>query len=153
MVTKKEIERKGIIYLENENREIDGIKVFGTPFTPKYGEWVFMKERAKMHKVWDIMESDVEIVISHGPPKGIMDLTYDRENNLNMCGDSNIRTRILKGEFSPKLFCSGHIHNCQNIINAGTMKLSGYDTLFSNGSVCTDGKMGQITSNGNILEI
>lgn len=153
MVKKREIEERGIIYLENEEVEIEGIKVFGTPYTPRYGNWNFLKDRAKMHKVWDVMSKDVDVIISHGPPKGILDLTYDRENNLEMCGDSNIKNRLLNKEFSPKLFCFGHLHNCQNIINAGTMKLSGYDTLFSNGSVCTDGKMGQITSNGNILEI
>jgi hypothetical protein len=53
----------------------------------------------------------------------------------------------------PKLVLFGHIHNCQDIINACTMQLSGYKTIYSNGSVVTDGKFGRVSSNGNILEI
>lgn len=153
LVTKKEIEKRGVIYLENSEIVIDGIKIFGTPYTPSFGNWNFMKDRSKMHKVWDVMSKDVDVIISHGPPKGILDLTYDRNNNLEMCGDSNIKTRLLKEEFSPSLFCFGHLHNCQDIINAGIVKLSEYDITFSNGSVVTDGKFGKITSNGNILEL
>jgi len=53
----------------------------------------------------------------------------------------------------PKLCLFGHIHNCQDIINAGTMKLSNHDTIYSNGSVVTDGKFGKVMSNGNVFEI
>jgi Icc-related predicted phosphoesterase len=56
-------------------------------------------------------------------------------------------------EVNPKLCLFGHIHNHQDIINQGTMKLSGLDTIFSNGSVMKDGRFGKLTSNGNILEI
>ena len=41
----------------------------------------------------------------------------------------------------------------EDIINAGTMKLSISDTIYSNGSVVTDGKFGKLSSNGNIFEI
>lgn len=37
--------------------------------------------------------------------------------------------------------------------NAGTLKLSAYKTIFSNGSVVTDRKFRTLSSNGNILEI
>jgi hypothetical protein len=41
----------------------------------------------------------------------------------------------------------------QTDINAGTMKLSVSDTIYSNGSVVTDRKFGKLSSNGNIIEI
>jgi hypothetical protein len=47
----------------------------------------------------------------------------------------------------------GHIHNCDDIINAGTRTIPGLDTIFSNGSVVTDGKFGKLSSNGNIFKI
>lgn len=53
----------------------------------------------------------------------------------------------------PKLMCFGHIHNCEDIINAGYTKQSSYGTIYSNGSVVTDGKFGITSSNGNIFEI
>ena len=56
-------------------------------------------------------------------------------------------------EVNPKLCLFGHIHNHQDIINQGTMTLSGLDTIFSNGSVMKDGRFGKLSSNGNIFEL
>jgi hypothetical protein len=47
----------------------------------------------------------------------------------------------------------GHLHDNKDIINAGTRTVRGLNTVFSNGSVVTDGKFGKLSSNGNILEI
>jgi len=144
-------EEYGIIYLENSSVEIEGINIWGSPITPTFGEWAFMKARDKLYDVWQSIPSNSDIVVVHGPPKGIMDYSYSREGKLEMCGCSALLKRILNIE--PKLFLSGHIHNNEAIINAGTLKLSAYKTMFSNGSVVTDGKFGKLTSNGNILEI
>ena len=34
-----------------------------------------------------------------------------------------------------------------------TVILSGYDTVFSNGSVVTDGRFGKLSSNGNMITL
>jgi hypothetical protein len=47
----------------------------------------------------------------------------------------------------------GHIHNNEDIVNAGIRKVYGLDTIFSNGSVVTDGKFGKLSSHGNIFEL
>lgn len=141
-----------IIYLENEGVEIEGIKFWGSPNTPTFGNWYFMKDRAKMDKHWSHAPEDIDVFICHGPCKGILDLSYNRNNELEFCGDKALRNHILN-RIKPKYFLSGHIHNFEDIINAGTLKLSAYDTIFSNGSVVTDRKFGKLTSNGNILEI
>ena len=140
-----------IDYLENESIEIEGIKIWGSPHTPQFGNWYFMKNRSKLDRVWQSIPDDTDIVVVHTPPKGILDLSYDRAHNVEMCGCSALKKRLLK--IQPKLCLFGHIHNNDDIINAGTTKLAGYDTIFSNGSVVTDGKFGILSSNGNILEI
>jgi Icc-related predicted phosphoesterase len=110
-----------------------------------------MKARDKIYKVWDSIPDDTDIVIVHGPPKGILDLSYNRNNQLEFCGCSALAKRIRK--IQPKLCLFGHIHNCEDIINAGYTKHSDYNTIYSNGSVVTDGKFGKLSSNGNIFEI
>jgi Icc-related predicted phosphoesterase len=150
-VRRSEIEEKGIIYLENESTTVNRIKYFGTPYSPTFHEWFFMKDRGKMHKVWDLMDKDVDVIISHGPPKGILDLSVNPDGSLDLCGDGNLKTRLMKKEFNPKAVLFGHIHNVGVIINQGVLKLSGFDTQFSNGSVVEDGKFGKITCNGNII--
>jgi len=152
LITKKDFEAYNIIYLENDYVTIEGIKIFGSPHTPQFGNWAFMKDRSKINKVWEKVDDDVDIFVVHGPPKGILDLSYSREGVLEYCGCNALKTHIL-GRIKPKLVCFGHIHNTEDIINAGTLKLSNYPTIFSNGSVVTDGKFGKLTSNGNILEI
>jgi len=141
-----------IIYLENESIEIEGIKIWGSPITPNFGNWWFMKDRSKMDKLYQNIPEDTDIVVSHGPPKGLLDLSYDRSGTLESCGCRSLRNHILN-RVKPKYCLFGHIHNTEDIINAGTVKLSGYETIFSNGSVITDGIFGKLSSNGNILEI
>ena len=151
-ITKIDFMKNGIIYLENDYTEVEGLKIWGSPFTPSFGEgWAFNKRRDKLHDVWKHIPDDTDIVVSHGPPKGILDLSYSRENVLEFCGDEALRKRMYL--LKPKLCLFGHIHNNEDIINAGTMKLSNHDTIYSNGSVVTDGKFGKLSSHGNTFEI
>ncbi|NQY43871.1 MAG: metallophosphoesterase, partial [Legionellales bacterium] len=148
---KQTLKDNNIIYLENESVTIEGIKIWGSPFTPTFGNWSFMKARHKLGKIWNTIPDNTDIVIVHGPPKGIMDSSFDFNNYIERCGCNALKNKIL--QIQPKLFLSGHIHNNKDIINAGTLKLSAYKTIFSNGSVVTDGKFGTLSSQGNILEI
>ena len=148
---KKQMEDSDIIYLENSDVTIEGIKIWGSPHTPSFGNWSFMKARAKLDGIWKSIPDDTDIIVTHGPPKGILDSSFDHNNNIERCGCNALKKRIL--DIQPTLVLFGHIHNCKDIINAGTLKLSAYDIIFSNGSVVTDGKFGTLSSNGNILEI
>lgn len=151
LVDKLDIQSLGINYLENDFIEVEGLKIYGSPHTPSFGNWAFMKKREKLHDTWQMIPEDTDIMVVHGPPKGMLDLSYNRENVLEFCGCNALKKRMLA--IQPKLCLFGHIHNTEDIINAGTVKLSKYKTIFSNGSVVTDGKFGKLSSNGNILEI
>lgn len=141
-----------IIYLEDDWTLIDGISIWGSPATPNFGNWYFMKDRSKMDKLYSSIPDWIDIVVSHGPPKGILDLSYDQDNKLEFCGCKSLKNHMLN-RVKPKYCFFGHIHNTKDIINSGTMKLAGYDTIFSNGAVMCDGKFGKLVSNGNVFEI
>lgn len=150
LITKKDFESKGIYYLENEFINIEGINIFGSPITPTFGMWSFMRARDKTNRVWQKIPDTIDIIVTHGPPKGILDLSYNREHVLEFCGDSALRKRVLA--IKPMYHLFGHIHNNAEIINSGIMQINPYRTIFSNGSVVTDRKFGILTSNGNILD-
>jgi len=152
LLDKNKFKEYGIIYLENSSVEIEGINIWGSPHTPTFGQgWAFNKDRSKLYDLWATIPDNTDIVVSHGPPKGILDLSYNYKNELEFCGCKALKSRML--DLQPKLCLFGHIHNTEDIINQGFTTLSGYKTIFSNGSVVKDGKFGQLSSNGNIFEI
>ena len=153
LVSTSDFYTNGIIYLEDDFIHIDVLKIHGSPMTPNFGDWSFMKSRDKLDKHWTrSIDNDVDILIVHGPPKGILDVSEDRNHNLENCGCNALKKHIIN-RIKPKLMLFGHIHNNKETINAGTMKLSICDTIFSNGSVVTDGRFGKLSSNGNIINL
>lgn len=153
LVTKADFTDNGIHYLENETIKIEGVKIFGSPHTPQFGQWAFMKARHKLDRIWKgAIEDGTHIIVVHGPPKGILDLSEDSRGNLEFCGCKSLMNRVM--EVKPILVLFGHIHNSRTITtNSGMKKIVGLDTIFSNAATVTDGKMGEITSNGNVIEI
>jgi Icc-related predicted phosphoesterase len=158
LITPEQIENRGIIYLENASVKIEGLLVWGSPYTPLYGEWAFMAEEDRLALMWETIPDDADIVITHGPPLGMLDMTFDSIINdtphYRLCGSKSLADRMDK--IQPTLHCFGHIHNSQKgtgVFNAGTRLKAGSKTIYSNGSCSTDGLWGEITSHGNIIEI
>lgn len=152
LIKSNKFKEYGIIYLENESIKIEDIKIWGSPYTPMFNNWSFMRDRNKLNKLWQSIPEDTNIVVVHGPPKGCLDLSYNRLNELEFCGCSALKKRIMS--IQPELCLFGHIHNFKDIYNAGTMQINNCKTIFSNGAILEDGKfqLGPI-NNGNILEI
>ncbi len=155
LVTKKDFEDKGIIYLENSDVTIDGIKFWGSPHTPTFGAWAFMKSRDKINRVWEIIPEDTNVLIVHGPPKGVRDLSFNRAGELEMCGCSALMKRCWALRENLKLVAFGHIHNMDGIdTNQGVSHYSRTKTVFSNAACVHDGRFNQgLTSFGNIIEL
>lgn len=153
MINKSVFTEAGIIYLENEGIEISGWKIWGSPYTPMFAEWSFMKKREKINRVWETIPDDINILITHGPPKGVRDLSIDRDGTLELCGDGALGKRCDKLK-SLQFHCFGHIHNVKNVLNAGMSINSGSDITYSNGSCVTDARFEYgLTSFGNIVMI
>jgi Icc-related predicted phosphoesterase len=154
LVKAKEIKKMGIIYLENNYATIRGLKFFGSPHTPAFGSnWAFTKHRSLLHDIWRHVTDDVDVFVVHGPPKTLLDKAYNKDTGaLEHSGCQALRTHILN-RIRPKAVLFGHLHNNEDLLNAGVLQLSGRDTIYSNGSVVTDGKFGFLSSNGNILEL
>jgi Icc-related predicted phosphoesterase len=151
LVKKQDFINKGIIYLENDYAEIEGLTIFGSPITPTFHDWYFMKSRDKMDKFWSNVEP-VDIMVTHGPPKYILDLSENKEHKLEFCGDKSLYRHVIE-RIKPILHCMGHIHNYKGIENSGIKKIMNCDTIFSNGAVVEDGKFGNLIGNGNLFEI
>lgn len=100
---------RGIRYLEDQELVIDGVKFYGSPWTPTFFEWAFMKDRGpEIRAVWEKIPHDTNVLITHGPPMGILD-----RNAIwgDMCGCADLRDILFDGRLDQlKLVTFGHIH-------------------------------------------
>jgi len=151
LITRDLIEHRKIHLLINEEVNIGGLRIWGSPFTPRYGDWSYMRDRGTINRIWDNIPEGLDILITHGPPYGVLDATYDHHNKVELVGCSALRKRVAK--VPPRFMLFGHVHSTKDIRNAGTRTVSELPTVFSNGSCCDDGKMGTVTSHGNTLEV
>lgn len=119
-------------FLINSFTKIDEYVIYGSPYTPTYGTWHFMKNRATISRQWEHLEN-IDILITHGPPKGILDLAY-HGNDLQHAGDGALYKSILN--LKPKLHVFGHIHDNDDNVNHGLFKTDSTD--FVNASVVRD---------------
>ena len=76
-----QLNTNGIIYLRDQSVKINGVKIHGSPMSPRYGNWAFMANRGNdIKKYWDKIPIDTEILITHSPPAKILDLTTENIN-------------------------------------------------------------------------
>lgn len=95
---------ESIIYLENESVEIEGIKIYGSPQTPKFYNWAYNVPRDKISVYWDAIPNDTDILVTHGPPYNILDRCEDGYR----AGCHHLESRVL--EVKPRYHIFGHIH-------------------------------------------
>jgi Icc-related predicted phosphoesterase len=95
----------GAIYLEDELITIDGATFYGSPWTPEFMNWAFMLARgSEIKEKWDRIPDSLDVLITHGPPSGIMDFGLGCEELLK---------RVFRA--TPKVHIFGHIHECYGV--------------------------------------
>ncbi|MHC4831850.1 MAG: metallophosphatase domain-containing protein [Planctomycetota bacterium] len=114
------------IYLEDEETTIEGLRIYGTPWQPWFLNWAFNLQRgAEIREKWKLIPEGVDILVSHGPPRG--------HGDENLQGDStgcaDLLEEILE-RIRPRYHVFGHIHE-----GYGTTEAAGIQ--FVNASTCT----------------
>lgn len=106
----------GIVYLEDETFTWEGLRIHGMPWSPAFHSdyWVFNATEEQMVKHLSKVPSNVDVLLSHGPAYGFMDLipqeyAHPKEDLHKGCKKTLevIQKRLKK----LKLFAFGHIHN------------------------------------------
>lgn len=133
----------------HESVDVNGTKAFMSPYTPAWGNsWAYMRKRGRMSEVWDSVPEGIDILVTHGPPKGILDITRDRDSGaLIQVGCSALRKRVEA--IKPKLHVFGHIHDERGVSNYGKYERDG--TVYVNCAVCE--QRGGLRHNGIIIDL
>lgn len=94
-----------VIYLNDNGVEVEGLNIWGSPIQPWFNNWAFNRKRGKeIKEYWNKIPNNLDILITHGPPKGILDKTISGES----VGCEDLYNTIL--EVKPKVHVYGHIH-------------------------------------------
>lgn len=124
------------------------ISIYGSPWTPSFGnsKWAYHRDRKDMHKVWESIPK-CDILATHGPPKGILDIAEDRGgNNCVHCGCRSLQKKVF--DIRPSVHCFGHIHSHEDNHNAGIYQNN--STKFINCSVVDNSY--NLIGNGFVLD-
>jgi hypothetical protein len=147
-------EEKGIVYLMDEAYTISPIqfpqldrplKVWGSPWQPEFYNWAFnLRRGAPIKAKWDLIPANTDILITHGPPVGILDRAprgfsgesygeYGEEGvpkfSYEHVGCQDLLDAVSR--VKPGMHVFGHIH-----ADKGHSKQDG--TLFVNASICNE---------------
>ena len=115
-----------IYYLQDSFVEIENLKIYGSPWQPRFFDWAFNLNRGvEMAEKWQMIPKETDVLITHGPPFGILDKTP----NGDLAGCEELRVKIEK--LQPKAHIFGHIH-----CGYGAIEKSGIK--FINASICDE---------------
>lgn len=100
----------------NDTVEFEGLKIFMTPYSNKFGGWAFMKEDKELDEMVKTFPLDVDIIVMHGPPFGYLDMVP--KGNVGSKAFRNYVDQAI-GYGRVKLIVWGHIHESYGSCNLG----------------------------------
>lgn len=121
--------RDKLIYLQDSGVEIEGLHLWGSPWTPRFYDWAFNLGRGEaLRRKWGFIPDDTDILVTHGPPFGILDLTSAYKTRP---GEHVGCEELLKvvSQIKPKLHTFGHIHPSYGVLEKG-------GTTYINACIC-----------------
>ena len=68
------------VYLQDDAVEIDGLRFYGSPYTPRFFDGPSTRTAARSPRALVDIPAGTDVLITHGPPFGILDLTYEGEH-------------------------------------------------------------------------
>lgn len=107
--TAREIMRSnGLIYLQDEEVVLEGVRIWGSPWQPWFYDWAFNLRRGPaIDAKWQLIPQGVDVLVTHGPPMGMGDLVYSGEH----VGCENLLKHLDRVE--PRFHLFGHIHEAR----------------------------------------
>jgi Icc-related predicted phosphoesterase len=106
--------------------EIAGLKIWGSPVTPLYGAFRLSNAEDRKHH-WAQIPKNLDILVTHGPPRGILDREAPEEPSAG-CPELALAVERMH----PRLHVFGHIHGGHGVFRTPA-------TVYINASVFKDG--------------
>lgn len=106
---KEVLEEASVHYLCDSMVEINGMKIWGSPWTPVFDRVnprtkAFMKPDNDLDGHFEKIPEGIDVLLTHGPPKGGLDQNEHGEH----CGSLSLSYHMVRAK--PKIHVFGHIH-------------------------------------------
>jgi len=132
----------GITYLEDAEIRIEGLRIYGSPWQPDFMNWAFNTPRGNLARYWDLIPSEVDILITHTPPYGILDQRVPSEvrkfapweDEELFAGSDHVGCEellVAVKRTRPRIHVFGHIHR-------GYGQAKNEHTTFYNAALCDE---------------
>lgn len=115
----------GLVYLQDSEATVGGLRIYGSPWQPWFYDWAFnLKRGPEIREKWRLIPEGLDILVTHGPPHGILD--WNSDGRRVGCEE------LLKAieEKTPRYHIFGHIHEA-----SGT-SFASHRTKFVNACIC-----------------
>lgn len=97
--------------LIEESITLEGLKIYGFPHQPRFGDWAFNVDRdsPEMQRIVNRIPVDTDILVTHGPPAAVLDYIPRSKENV---GCRLLANAVNNRERLPNLthHIFGHIH-------------------------------------------
>lgn len=111
-------DKVGVTYLCDFSYQFNGIKIWGSPWTKKFDGMnpkcmaFTVDTDEELEEKWKLIPEDVDILITHCPPHGILDfIGNSKVRKANSVGSLSLRNMVLSNTFPKlKLHIFGHLH-------------------------------------------
>ena len=113
----------GLFYLQDEEVNINGLKIYGTPWQPNFCNWAFnVDTEGELADHYSNIPLDTDILITHCPPRGTLDQAIRSHHTMfTEPGDvmyENVGSTSLHDVWRmifPRLHVFGHIHEAHGV--------------------------------------
>jgi Icc-related predicted phosphoesterase len=95
------------MYIHDTVVEIEGLKFFGSNFTPEFNNWAFNLTERQSKIFWE-NAPEADVVVCHGPPYGYCDSVTPEYPHERPLGCKYFLEHIKRTQ--PLLVIDGHIH-------------------------------------------
>ena len=101
---------------------------WGSPITPRFLDWSFMRDPgAQIESHWNLIPESTDVLITHGPPFGILDEVIRRDGGLEHVGCHSLLSRVRS--IAPSYHLFGHIHEGRGRVEENGISFCNVSTM------------------------
>jgi Icc-related predicted phosphoesterase len=104
-------------FLTDEMIDVAGLTFYGSPWCPDLMGFAYFLEEKQLKKRWRRIPSGIDVLITHTPPRGVLDLSSSGVDHL---GCPHLRDAVTR--VKPKLHTFGHVHASFGSVQEGATR-------------------------------